>query len=445
MSQVISAAEFNALFASALNGGAEEMHKLGEATGLYVQDKLRENAFCRKILPPQTVTESELTRNVNDEGLSYIDDIEPDSIAMHINWRGEPNKTYIQGKRYAIPMSTITSERFQKSEQELRSYRMPLTKVIEQNTVKDIQEQEDFRFMQHVKAGIFLATLARHNELLNRGVITLGTAGTNDADPIVSAAGASLRNFANEAEFISYLFRHDKFGAARTNGGGVLDITNFGTPARPSNQAQYANIILSADTKFTRTALRDLIKVQANRQLKAKCFLLHESDYADVLAWDASDAGYELVSEIVKDGYKYATIGGYTFVTTVRDNPDIIEPGQIFAFPDPAFLGRFLLLENTKFFIKKEGRFITMEAWEDVGMGFGNVKGLAVLLLNGAKIDLPAVWQKPAGTTSGVGANANEDGYDSATNYFSGSKVRIVNDITSVAVIAANSKITTQA
>lgn len=432
MSDVLNTAEFNQMFSAALSGGQEALEKTGEAVGLYIQDKLRENSFFRKILPPQTVTESELVRNVDDEGLSYIDDLEPDSIAMRVNWRGEPNKTYIQGKRYAINLSTISSERFQKSEQELRSYKMPLTKVIEQNTVKDMQEQVDLTAMMHVKAGIYLATMARHNDLIDRGVIPApGTIGSNDGDLIVDAG--STRNFANEAEFLSYLLTHSKRLAARTNEGGAIDISEFNAAntARPANQHLYSNIILSSETEFNRNVLRDLIKVQSSRQMKARCFLLHESDWNDTVAWTETDAGLEITSEIVKDGYKYTTVAGYTFVTTVRDNPDIISPGQIFAFPSPEFLGRYLILENTKFFIEKKGRFISMEAWEDCGIGFGNIKGLSVILLAGASIDLPCVFQDSTGALSGAGANGNEDGYsvDTGVDALGGRVVRVVNDI----------------
>ena len=163
------AKEFNDMFGEALGRGQEALDKVAEVTGLYIQEKLRENSFARQILPPQTVTVAELTRNETDESLVYIDDLEPDSIAMRINMRGEPDKTYIQGKRYSIRMETITSDRFQKTEQELRSYRMPLTKVIEQNTVKDIQEQMDVKFMEHVRAGLMFATIARKNELIDLG------------------------------------------------------------------------------------------------------------------------------------------------------------------------------------------------------------------------------------------------------------------------------------
>lgn len=371
MSDILNTSEFNAMFAAALNGGGEAMEKLGEATGLYIQDKLRENSFARKILPPQTVTESELTRNVSDEGLSFIDDIEPDSIAMRVNWRGEPNRTYLQGKRYEIKLSTISSERFQKSEQELRSYKMPLTKIIEQNTVKDMQEQIDVTFMKHVKAGIFLATESRYRALVDRGVIT-------------TADGGTLGRFASVDNFAEYI-SSPVAGTATPFSGLTTDTATY-----KANLHQYSNIILANSDVFNRDVLRDVIKVHASRQLKARCFLMHEATWNDTIAWSQNEAGLEVTSEIVKDGYKYTTVAGYTFVTTVRDNPDIVAPGQIFVFPSPEFLGRYLILENTKFWISKQGRFITMEAWEDSGIGFGNIKGLACILLKGATIDLPA-------------------------------------------------------
>lgn len=414
MSDILNPSEFNAMFSAALNGGQEAMEKLGEATGLYIQDKLRENSFARKILPPQTVTEAELTRNVNDEGLEYIDDIEPDSIAMRINWRGEPNRTYIEGKRYSIRISTIASERFQKSEQELRSYKMPLTKVIEQNTVKDIQEQIDITFMQHVKAAVYLATMNRMNTLISRGGLT-EEAKTSTANTAVHSALKTSKNFESEAEFISYIFRQDKAAAIGDTTGAKIDLSECVALGRRSNQAYYQNLLLSSEATFNRKVLRDLVKVQAARQMKARVFLMHENDWNDTIAWTTEDAGLQITSEIVKDGYKYTTVGGYTFVTTVRDNPEIIEPGQIFCFPSPEFLGRYLILENTKFWINKQGRFITMEAWEDAGIGFGNIKGIGCILLSGASITLPAVFLDEDGSatysaTTGYSTNPGLNG-----------------------------------
>ncbi len=378
MSSHISDSEINALFGEALTSSGANLEKVAEVSGLYIQEKLRENAFSRRILPPQTVTVSELTRSVEDESLRYIDDLEPDSLVMRVNMRGEPDKTYIQGARYAITMETISSDKFQKSEQELRSYRMPLTKVIEQNTVKDIQEINDQKFMEHVRAGLLFATFAQHDEMRSRGLI----ASTKD-------------NIQSPGELASYLFVGDTTSVTGVGGTYVdVGVGNY-TPATP----QLSNIIMSDEEIFTRRVITLGMKIMAHRQLKAKVFLLHEADWADIGSWLEEEAGLSLLSEIVVGGYKYTTVLGMTFVTTLRDNPDILEPGQIYMFPAPEFLGRFLILQNLQFHINKDGRFFSMEAWEECGVGFGNVRGLGLILLKDKGINLPGnLWRDGAGT-----------------------------------------------
>lgn len=387
---------FNSMFGEALQRGGDSLEKVAEVTGLYIQDRLRENSFAKKILPPQTVTISELTRNEEDEGLKYIDDLEPDSIAMRVNMRSEPEKTYIQGSRYSIVMGTISSDRFQKSEDELRSYRMPLTKVIEQNTVKDMQEQLDKTFMAHVRAGLMFGTIDRLNQLIDQGRVNHIT--------------ASGKYFLNSAHLASYLLtRHVDVlanGGALAAGGAAIDATFLSAGSGHANYnpapAFHSNIMFSDEGSFTRTVLRDLIKIGPARQMKTRVFLMHEYDWADTVGWLDSEAGLQITAEIVVSGYKYSTVAGYTFVTTVRDEPSIVQPGQIYAFPAPEFLGRHLVLDNVKFYINKEGRFFHMEAWETCGIGFGNIKGLGLIMLAGAEINLPNLFHTAAGVASNV-------------------------------------------
>lgn len=371
----ITPERFNQAFGAAIEAGGETLTKLAQNTQLFVQHKLRENSFFRKVLPPETVTERECQRSVNHDSLTYIDEVEPDSVAMHINWRGEPEKTYVMGRRYEIPFHTISSDEFVKTESELRAYRMPIMKVIEQNIIKDIQEQEDVTGMKHVRAALYLATRSRYDDLVNRGFLGTGL------------------NFANQAELYLYLFtQNTDYNGSTWPGTGI--------PTSAINYARgfHSNLLLSDQSEFNRIVLRDVAKVATARQQKARCFLMHEYDFTDTVAWSLNEAGLEITSEIVRDGYKYTTMGGYTFITTVRDNPQLVQPGQIFCFPAPNFLGRFLILDNTKFFIDRRGRVITMQAWEEIGAGFGNILGISCILLRGASIDIPVVYQNPAGT-----------------------------------------------
>lgn len=371
----ITPERFNQAFGAAIEAGGDTLTKLAQNTQLFVQHKLRENSFFRKILPPETVTERECQRSVTHDSLTYIDEVEPDSVAMHINWRGEPEKTYVMGRRYEIPFHTISSDEFVKTESELRAYRMPIMKVIEQNIIKDIQEQEDVTGMKHVRAAISLATRSRYNDLIDRGFFATG------------------KNFASVDELYLYLFTQNT-----DYNGSSWPATGIPTSAQNLAKGFHSNLLMSDQTEFNRIVLRDVVKVCAARQQKARCFLMHEYDFTDTVAWSLNEAGLEITSEIVRDGYKYTTMGGYTFVTTVRDNPALVQPGQIFCFPAPNFLGRFLILDNTKFFIDRRARVITMQAWEEIGAGFGNILGISCILLRGADITIPVVTQNPAGT-----------------------------------------------
>ena len=99
-------------------------------------------------------TKGDCQRSVSHDGLVKIVDIEPQSAAMAINFRSQPDGRYVSAPRYEIPFFSISSELFAKSEQELMAYEMPITKIIEQNSVKDIQKIEDTVFLDYTLASI---------------------------------------------------------------------------------------------------------------------------------------------------------------------------------------------------------------------------------------------------------------------------------------------------
>lgn len=153
MSNNFSAETINELFLDRLNSN-EGIDKLAQHGSRFIRQKLREVSFARKIINPEYVTQADCQRSVNHDQLVKIVDIEPDSKAMIINFRGQPTERYVSGQRYEIPFFPISSEEFQKTEEELLAYEMPLTEVIEKNSVKDIQEQEDSAFVDKFDAAI---------------------------------------------------------------------------------------------------------------------------------------------------------------------------------------------------------------------------------------------------------------------------------------------------
>ena len=125
----------------------EGQEEVRERSLLYIKQILREESFARKILPPESVTKYDLQRAVNNDTVQKVVDIEPNSIAIPLNFRSEPTGDYVEGPRYAIDFFTISSELFEKTEQELFAYESPLIQSIEEISVKDIQEVEDSQFI----------------------------------------------------------------------------------------------------------------------------------------------------------------------------------------------------------------------------------------------------------------------------------------------------------
>lgn len=155
----ISAKVLNELFINKLSS-AEGIEKVAQESSMFIRQKLREVSFARRIVQPQYVTKADLTRSVNHDGLVKITDIEPDSKAMVVNFRGNPDTTYIMGERYEIPFYFVSSDDFQKTEEELLAYEMPLTEIIEKNSVLDIQAVEDASFLSQVDQAIAVEVAA---------------------------------------------------------------------------------------------------------------------------------------------------------------------------------------------------------------------------------------------------------------------------------------------
>lgn len=149
----IDAATFNNLFISKLDT-TDGLEKAAQAGGAFVRERLREVSFARAILPPEYVTKADCQRSTTHDTLVKIVDIEPQSTAAAVNFRGKTHERYIEADRYEIPFFKIESDKFRKNEAELLAYDFPVTKVIEENSVKDIQKVEDGKFIEFTDAVI---------------------------------------------------------------------------------------------------------------------------------------------------------------------------------------------------------------------------------------------------------------------------------------------------
>lgn len=348
MSNQVPAKVVNDLFFERV-GSTEGKDKIAEFGGTYIRDRLREVSFARKILPPTPVQRSELQRSVNHDTLVKIIDIEPNSKAMSMSFRGQPTARFIRAPRFEIAFFTISSEKFEKTEQELLAYEMPITKIIEENTVKDIQSIEDRQFLIYVEAAVQAMQLAA-----NGGVATAA---------------------ACDNAFVS------------------------------SSVVKGADAVTAGGHAFTVYGIHkaDLVKVKQllhRRHLRAERILITEPDYDTLSNWTLNEAGYQIATETAIEGWKASTVAGLKVIRTIKT--EILREGNVYCFTAPEFFGRFYILNQTKFYIDKIANLITWQSWEDIGMGIGNVASVV-------KLELYAGSVTPGATSAGYTALLPKD------------------------------------
>jgi hypothetical protein len=327
----VPARVMNDLFTQKL-GTAEGKEKIAEYGGTYVRDRLREVAYSRKVLPPQQVTRADCQRSVNHDTLVKIVDVEPQSRALSLTFRGQPTARFIRGPKAEVAFFTVSSEMFQKTEQELLAYEMPITKIIEDNSVKDIQEIEDREFTINIEAAVQAL-----QQQANGGTVTT-------LDETTIKAGTVVEFSVRKGELAR---------AATTNDATV----------RPIQRPDLVN----------------LFKLLDGNRLRSERVLMTEVDWDDLLQWTVEDFGDRLQSETAVDGYKYNTLLGRAYIRTVKT--DILRAGNVYVFTRPEFFGKFYVLNNSKFYIDKIANMITFQAWEDIAMGIINIAAVRKLEL----------------------------------------------------------------
>lgn len=307
----------NAAFVKELSG--PNATKVAEAAGLYIAEKLRERSFARQILTPRTVTRYDLKNSDEHDQLIFVDEKEINvGPAKPINFKAEPDAQYISTPRYNIPIQEISSPLFAKKEIELLASTQPVTKVLEEIVVREIEEAEDGRFLQY------------------------------------AAAAASLAGNAIEV----------KQGS-------------------------------SVGARLTKSATKSMFNLIDSKRLKCSTILMSNVLFNDILDMEIETLGSDALKEITVDGYKYYNWLGRKLIVSVKNelflstskNPDGTAGSGapvMYGFADEKALGRFLVLDSTKFGVRKNFNTIEMQGWEYIGMGIGNIKGCAQVTITSA-------------------------------------------------------------
>jgi hypothetical protein len=322
----------NQRFADLLDapGGKE---KIAQLASNYIRDRLREDSYTAQVIPPQDVTPAECQKSLTHDGLMKVVEVEPTSdAAMPVTFRGGTYAQFIRAPRVGVPFYSIMSPMFEKVEQELLAYDMPLTKIIEKNAVKDLEAIQDHVFTVHIESAVQAMQTAA-----NGGSSTELSGSTVQAGTVVERSavkGESARN-----------------------------ATTDDTTVRPIQRVDFPR----------------LVKTINAYEKKPASLLMTEPDYTDLIQWTIQELGHDLTSSSVEKGLPLNTLFGYKFIRTIKTR--ILRQGNVYCFTEPDFLGVFYVLNKVKFYLDKKVNKIMFCAWEDIGMCIVNVSSIGKLEL----------------------------------------------------------------
>lgn len=143
--QKVSAQFINSNFVKKLEDGRI---KEAEAEGTaFTRQRLRQESFARELIEPVLLDDSEIDRDEDTDQPKKIVEKEPDSVATFVPFHGTGQRTWFRGGRYAIYFGKTESQRFTKSKFELMTYQNDIRKILSDNSVKDMSDQEDSKFL----------------------------------------------------------------------------------------------------------------------------------------------------------------------------------------------------------------------------------------------------------------------------------------------------------
>jgi hypothetical protein len=152
--QQVSAQFVNSNFVKKIEDGRiKEAAAEGSA---FIRELVRQESYAREILTPVLLQDDEIDRDENTDEPKKIIEKEPSSVATFVQFQGAGPRTWFRGPRYSIFFGKVESQHFTKSKFQLMTYQNDIRKILSDNSVKDMADQEDKKFQATIDALVAL-------------------------------------------------------------------------------------------------------------------------------------------------------------------------------------------------------------------------------------------------------------------------------------------------
>lgn len=310
----ISAQFINQSFVRKLDEG--RVKEAQDEGSRFIRSKLREESFAREILEPVEIGADEIDRDEHTDQPKKIIEKEPDSVATFVTFKGSGQRTFFRGPRYSVSFGKIETEHFMKSKFELLTYQNDIRKILTDNSVKDMANEEDKKFMETVDAA-------------------MGQVGPGNT---VSAG-------------------NNRFTQQQIREGNLLDCD---------------------EQNLSKAFIAQLFQSMTSKRLPIGKLLMTKSTFMEALKFDHTDVGNDIVSRHYDNGMDGEDkLFGVPVITTIKN--DIVEDNEIYLFAPQNYLGNFFLLQDATLFIKQEADMIEFWSYSAPGIGIGNANSIIKL------------------------------------------------------------------
>jgi len=337
----LSAQFINQSFVRKLDEG--RVKEAADEGSRFIRSKLRQESFAREILQPIELSPDEIDRDEHTDQPKKIIEKEPDSSATFVTFKGSGQRTFFRGPRYSVFFGKVESQHFMKSKFELLTYQNDIRKILTDNSVKDMADVEDKKFIETIEASL------------------------SDAAPSVAGNVKSLA--------IGGITR------TRTHLSGAVG--QFDSSDLLLGNEFHATTNGAADqAPLSKELIAQMFQAMTSKKLPIGKMLMTKATFMEALKFDYTDVGNDIVSRHYDKGLEGEDkLFGVPVITTIKN--DIINDNEIYLFAPENYLGNFFLLQDATLFIKQEADMIEFWSYSSPGIGIGNTKG--VIKLSGFK------------------------------------------------------------
>lgn len=367
----LSAQFINQSFVRKLDEG--RVKEAADEGSRFIRSKLRQESFAREILQPIELSPDEIDRDEHTDQPKKIIEKEPDSSATFVTFKGSGQRTFFRGPRYSVFFGKVESQHFMKSKFELLTYQNDIRKILTDNSVKDMADVEDRKFIETIDAALVDAGYTTNEDTLG-GAVANGDAVRSHGGVEFLGSGVAVDD--HDGTSIGNISQ--QFSSAQ-----LLRGNNFNASiAHCTNAATVDDIPDAARAPLSKELIAQMFQAMTAKKLPIGKMLMSKTTFMEALKFDYTDVGNDIVSRHYDKGLEGEDkLFGVPVITTIKN--DIIPDNVIYLFAPENYLGNFFLLQDATLFIKQEADMIEFWSYSSPGIGIGNTKG--VIKLSGFK------------------------------------------------------------